>query len=620
LRRLFLLGAAPLLAANLSIPYRSTTAAGGLEDAFLAGQSPPVATTFDQDGMEEHWSLLAGFPLPVSLGLPEGASTSCSQGNAWASPVTADSLDLERRPGLGGDPWLELHPAASFPDTPQTHVSFWRGAVGSSRFGLDMERDVTDDVGMRVDAQIRAYPSRGWSYRDQTNSIYVTGSRPLSALPTSGTTPGLDEMRWEAALAMRLPGGSLEGGWRWTDVSRGWLDADTAISPAQGRESRQEGFLEWGTTLGPVRVDGGATIASVSESQPQWELDTALVTDRFDGTESKARTEIRWQGQGWSAGPTAQLLWQSGSMDDTGSWDALVHREGAQLKAGDTATGLHLRALAGLTTGSLQSRDIGSLEDWSGNLGWTNGLLDAEATSSRWFHLPLLPEAVLGDAQTRWFPASDLAPERIDLQEGSLRLTPWRFLSVDGSVAALGIDDRIAPRLLPTSRSTQPAPDTGADGVFQLSNLAGTSTGWGASAGILLRAGGWSLRSEVTRSELQTPSGAIDLSLPQLSARSVLDWQGRVLAGHMLLEARLGATYTSSTYAWVPEWSTLGYSALLREQPSTTVFDLETRFEIGRFGLFWNIQNLSDQTIEPTPGWRALGIHIGFGVHWLLAG
>ncbi|MEN9354914.1 MAG: hypothetical protein RL318_2239 [Fibrobacterota bacterium] len=614
MKRLFLLGASPLLAANLSLSPRVPTAAGSLDEAFLQGAATPGARIADQDGLQEEWSIFPGLPLPLALGLSEGPSTSFSQGNAWAGPQTGDTLILERAPGLGGAPWLMLRQATSLPDTPQTRIAFWRGAVGAYRFGLDLERRLTSSVGLRASTQVRAYPSRKWAYREQINSSYISSSRTLADLPTHGITPGLDEMRWELALSTRLPGGALEGGWRWIDATRGWPDpADTLSLPVSGLDNRQEGFLQWKAGGTHLRTEGAFSIAKLTLEQPQWSLDTTVTTATFAGTEAKSRGQVRWHGQGWSLGPDVLTLWQDGTKDATTNWSALVHREGITCRAGDSL-GLSLRAQAGLTQGTIDTRTVDALEDWSAQGGWSHRMLAVEAGASRWHRIPLLTESVLGETSTRWLPAPNLGAQRSDLQEASLRVSPWNFVSLDGSVALLAMDNRLAPRNLATSLSPMIATDTGA---LRLSNQAGTSEGFGWRTGIRLALGGWQLRSEVCRSRLETPSGAVDLSLPQLWTRSILDWQGRVLAGHMLLNARLGVKTTSQSYAWIP----LGNGTATRTRlPASTLADLETRFEIGRFGLYWNLQNLGNQKTSPVPGWSALGVRSGFGIHWILAG
>lgn len=613
MKRLFLLGASPLLAANLALSPRSPTASGSLDEAFLQGASTPSVRNFDQNGLQEDWSLFPGLPLPLVLGLAEGPSTSFSQGNAWASPQTGDTLSTDRQPGLGGAPWLLLRQATSLPDTPQTRIAFWRGAVGAYRFGLDLERRLTNSVGLRASTQVRAYPARKWAYREQINSSYLSSSRTLADLPTHGITPGLDEMRWELALATLLPGGALEGGWRWIDASRGWSDpSDTLDLPLSGLDNRQEGYLQWSAGGSRLRTEGGASIAGLTLEQPQWSLDSSTAITGFSGIQSQGRGSLRWLGDGWSLGPTALALWQDGTPTTGGNWSAIVHREGLEARLGDTL-GLGLRAQAGLTQGTVADQDIRPLEDWSAQGGWAHQKFAVQLGSSRWHRIPLLTESVLGEAATRWLPNTGLGAERSDLQEASLRLSPWRFVSLDGSVALLAMDNRLAPRTAATAANSV-ATDTG---TLRLSNQAGTSNGFGWRAGMRLALGGWQLRSEACRSQLETPSGAVDLSLPQVWTRTVLDWQGRVLAGHMLLNARLGVKTTSQSYAWIP----LGNGTATRTRlPASTLADLETRFEIGRFGLYWNLQNLGNQKTSPVPGWSALGVRSGFGIHWILAG
>ena len=107
-------------------------------------------------------------------------------------------------------------------------------------------------------------------------------------------------------------------------------------------------------------------------------------------------------------------------------------------------------------------------------------------------------------------------------------------------------------------------------------------------------------------------------------ARAILDWQGRVLHGNMLLGARLSLKSTSDYQVWVPVSLKGGADDVSTTErillPATTLIDLETRFEIGRFGLYWNVLNLGDKRIVPTAGWKALGIQSGFGIHWALSG
>lgn len=616
MKRLLLLGATPLLAANLAVSPRSPTLAGTLDEAFLEGTSVPAVRNADQDGLQEDWSLFPGLPLPLSLGLSDGPSLSVAQGNAWAGPPSGDSLETRCQAGLGGAPWLLLRQATSLPDTPLTRIGFWRGAVGAYRFGLDLERRLTHSVGLRVSTQARAYPSRKWSYRDQVYNAYVgSAGRTLADLPLHGTTPGLDEMRWEMALSTALPGGTLEGGWRWNDVTRGWPDpSDTATLPASGLESSTEGFLNWNTRISRVHAEGGASFGSLAQTRPRWSLGSDSTPEAsFQGSDVKARALVQWEGDGWRLGPEVLFLRLDGTKDASSPWLAQLHREGLAFRAGDTS-GLGLEAGAGLTQGTVAGRDLGLLEDWNLAGRWTRRITRAEVATSRRHRIPLLTESVLGEATTRWLPSSNLLPERTDLQEAALRLAPWPFLSLDGGVAFVTLDNRIAPAALPTDRSPALQSDINA---LRLSNLAGTASGLGWRTGIRLGLGGWSLRSELCRSRMETPSGAVDLSLPQLWTRTILDWQGRVLAGHMLLNARLGLRTASESFAWAGTGN--GSATRVRLSP-TTLIDLDTRFEIGRFGLYWNLQNLGDQKASPVPGWSALGVRSGFGVHWTLAG
>lgn len=616
MKRLLLLGATPLLAANLAVSPRSPTLAGTLDEAFLEGDAVPATRNADQDGLQEDWSLFPGLPLPLGLGLSDGPSLSSAQGNAWAGPPSGDSLESRRQAGLGGAPWLLLRQATSLPDTPLTRIGFWRGAVGAYRFGLDLERRLTNSVGLRVSTQARAYPSRKWNYRDQIYNAYVgTAGRTLADLPVHGTTPGLDEMRWEMALSTPLPGGALEGGWRRSDVSRGWPDpSDTVTLPASGLENSTEGFVQWTSGVSRLHTEGGLSFGSLTQTRPRWALESDSTPEAsFQGSDVKARAQARWEGDGWSLGPEALFLRLDGTKDATSPWLAQLHREGLAFRAGDTA-GFGLEAGAGLTQGTVADRDIDALEDWNLTGRWTHPRVRAEVATSRWHRIPLLTESVLGETSTRWLPSSSLQPQRTDLQEASLRLSPWRFLSLDGGLAFVTLDNRIAPLGLVTDRSPSLQSDANA---LRLSNLAGTASGLGWRTGLRLGIGGWSLRSELSRSRMETPSGAVDLSLPQFWTRTILDWQGRVLADHMLLNARLGLRTTSESFAWASTGT--GSATRVRLSP-TTLIDLETRFEIGRFGLYWNLQNLGDQKASPVPGWSALGVRSGFGVHWTLAG
>lgn len=611
MRLALLLGAAPLLAADLPVAPRTPTLSGSLDESFLLGSVTPATANADQDGLQESWTLFAGLPLDVDLGYADGPFRASAQGNAWAGPSLADSFSLEREAGLGGQPWLRLHQASALPDTPSTRILFWRGAVGAYRFGLDLERRLGSTVGLRVATQSRAYPARRWKYRDQTNSMYLSSSRTLKDLPSQGTTPGLDEMRWEIALSAPLPGGALEGGWRWTDASRGWIEpsADTTSLAPNGSESRQEAFLSGSTRLGSVKLDGGASLAGLDLARPQWSLDSSTASDaRFRGTQAQGRLQADWIGNGWSAGPRFANLWQDGTVDGSAPWNADLRRYGAGLRAGG-ALGPHLLASAGWTDGNVRNRDLG-LEDWSAKAGWTHRLVALEAGTSRWHRIPLLTESVLGEVQNRWLPSADLGAERTDLHELSARLSPWSFVALDGGLALLSLDDRIAPHGLGDFSHTD-------SGALVLSNLEGSSQGTGIRAGLRLSAGGWTLRSETSFSRMKTSEGKTDLSLPRMWTRSFLDWQGKVLADHMLLEARLGVKTRSEAWAWI---STKDGNAKRVRLPPAALADLETRFEIGRFGLYWNLQNLGNQVVKPAPGWSALGVRSGFGIHWSLAG
>lgn len=611
MRLALLLGAAPLLAADLSVAPRTPTLSGSLDEAFLEGAATPAVANADQDGLQETWSLFPGLPLELELGHADGPFRSSAQGNAWAGPSLADSFSSDREAGLGGRPWLRLRPASALPDTPSTRIAFWRGAVGAYRFGLGLERRLGSDVGLRVATQSRAYPARRWKYRDQTNSMYLSSSRTLADLPTQGITPGLDEMRWEIALSTRLPGGSLEGGWRWTDASRGWIDpsADTTELAPLGTENRQEAFLAGTTRLGAVKLDGGASVTGLDLSRPQWTLDTTRGRiARFRGTQAQGTLQADWLGEGWEAGPRFANLWQEGTLDGQTPWNADLQRLGIQARAG-TSPGFHLRAGSGWTRGTLQGTTIG-IEDWFATGGWSHRVLALEAGTARWHRLPLLDESGLGEVQNRWLPAAELGAERTDLHEVSARLSPWSFLALDGGAALLSQDNRITPQGLGELSHT-------ASGALALSNLEGTSRGTGLRAGLRLSAFGWTLRSEASASRLETPAGKVDLSLPRFWTRSFLNWKGSVLADHMQLEARVGVKTRSEAWAWT---STGDGNAKRVRLPPAALADLETRFEIGNFGLYWNLQNLGNQVVKPTPGWSALGVRSGFGIHWSLAG
>ena len=616
---LSLLLAAPVLATTVALPSDAPTAGKALDEAFLAGGSPPYRTSADQDGVHEFWYAVPGLPTSISLGGVEGPALSEGQGNGWVGTALFDSLDLEPRAGLGGSPWLELRPAPLLPDTPRTRITFYRGAVGAYRFGLDLERRLTSSIGLRVAVQTRAYPSRSWAYSDQVNSTFITSSRSIDSLPNHGITPGLDDMRWEVALGTALPGGHLDGGWRMIDSRRGYPAplSDTATFPPQGEQSSQEGFLRWSSARPSWSTEGGFSVAALDINRPQWQTDTLGTRwSSFSGIQTQGAGGIFWKGETWKIGPEVLFLAHQGTRDSVANWSEWARREGLRGTWG--LSNLALEATGGATSAEVGDSQYGILWDGSAQAGWTSPLGGAEFSASRTHRIPMLTETVLGDPATRWFPSQNLVPEHTTLYQATLHATPWHFLQLDGSATRIVIEDRLAPSALDKGSLSE---DTA---TLQLGNMSGQSDGYSLRGGLRIALGGWQLRGEIARSWMRDPEGDLDLSLPRLWYRAILDWQGRVLHGNMLLGARISLKSTSDYQVWVPVSLKGGANDVSTTErillPAATLIDLETRFEIGRFGLYWNVLNLGDKRIVPTAGWKALGIQSGFGIHWALSG
>lgn len=621
MNRLLLLCCAGAWAAGTDLSPRFATAAGSLDEMFLSGAVTPSVATSDQDAMHETWSRFAGLPTSLELGDAQGPLLGEPQGNAWAGAALADSIELFPEVGFGGMPWLRLRSATVLPDTPRTRIAFWRGPVGSYRFGLDVERRLSRSVGLRVATQMRSYPARAWKYRDQVNTWYVSSARPVDSLPNRGVTPGLDDSRWEAALGTPLPGGSIEVGWRWNDVDRGFPDpsADTLSLPLRGERNSQLGFVQLRTQGSFWQVDAGGSIGSLDFTQPQWALDTTGARmASFSGTESRAQGEFLLRGPAWQIGPQFLFLRHDGTANLSIAYVEQIQRTGLGATLG-TDQGPYLMASAGRTTADLPQ---GFFDFWdaTGRLGWNGTGLAAELEASRQARFPLLTESVLGDPDTRWQPSTALVPQENLYSQATLRLSPLGFLQLDGSAAVLSISNRIAPAAFGQEQGSLVTVGS----AVAMSILSGQSQGYGLRGGARLHLGGWQLRSEISRAWLYAPDGSVDLSLPQIHIRSILDWQGKVLRGNMTLNSRLTLNSTTRSWAWVPAGVASGASDVATakriELRAANLLDWENRFEIGRFGLYWNLQNLTNQNVEPTPGWQALGVRSGFGIQWALPG
>jgi len=571
--------------------------------------------------MHETWSRLAGLPTPLDLGDGQGPVLGEPQGNAWVGASVADSLELIPDAGFGGTPWLRLRTANTLPDTPRTQISFWRGPAGSYRFGLDVERRLSHSVGLRVATQLRSYPARVWKYRDQVNTWYISTARPVDSLPNHGITPGLDDSRWEAALGTLLPGGSIEAGWRWNTVSRGYPDpsADTLSLPPRGERNSQLGFAHLHTQGDFWLVDAGGSIGSLEFTQPQWSLDTLGVRiASFSGTETRAQGEFLLRGAQWQIGPQLLFLRHDGTANAATNYSEQIQREGLGATLG-TDQGPFLMASAGHTQADLPQ---GTFDFWdaTGRVGWNGPWLGTELEASRQARFPLLTESVLGDPDTRWQPHTSLVPQENLYSQATLRLSPFSILQLDGSAAILNITNRLAPAAFQNSQGSLIT----AQSALVTTNLSGQSQGYGLRGGARVHLGGWQLRSEISRAWMYAPDGSTDLSLPQIHIRSILDWQGKVLRGNMVLNSRLTLNSTTRAWTWAPAAKVSGSNNVATAQRvelrAASLVDWENRFEIGRFGLFWNLQNLGNQNIEPTPGWQALGVRSGFGIQWSLPG
>lgn len=607
-----------------SIPARDGSVGGALVEAFRGGEPfVPWIRVYEFDGMYESWSPWPSLPLAERSQRLAWTGPSLA-GVSDAGPLMAASVAKKTEIGFGGEGVRRALAAPSPTDTPSTHLQFFRGSLASYRFGLGFSRALSGPWGLALAMGARSAQSRSWAYRDQIQDMFQGSfGRSRQDLPSSGHSPGQDDVQWESVLSRATPHLLLELGWTWVDLRRGIPNPlntwnDSGLAPLAGRESRSglfgrilreagdwKGSLSgrwvgenWGRASWP-RIDSGLPISVVGSTDHQ----------ELEG-------DLSWGGPDFRLGSVGRIALRTGTagsvagtfQEDQERWGVYVSTRSAAFES---------RMDVGINRlNDPQGRSLGGL-DGSVSLDRSGPSWRSRNRIAREIRLPDWELTILPDPLLQSLPSRNLSTETRWFAESRHQWVAGPHFSIDGSFAAMSIERSIQPTTIPGA-TTSSVLDRSA---MILANATASVVGWSSQWGARSDWGGWWVGSQwavgQTMAPGEGPGGRRDLRYPVLHSRTTAGWQGAMLAG------RATAASSMSLRTWSASTQSTGgiaaTTATVRLPPGGQL-DWENRFQIKTFGIFWRLENLLDDRQVPAVGWTPPGIRSGWGITWNFGG